>query len=117
MAVMVSAILMITALPEIDFALPFGTIGWFAFFTAAALYAFGVMFSIFALRHITAPNVALLMNVEPLTTLLAAHLLVDEVLSPLQYSGVIIAVCGIVIGSRSGWKHRNGTHNNQGHHD
>lgn len=99
--VMIIAGMAIATLPSIDLSLPFGMIGWFAFFAAAALYAMGVMFSILALRHITAPTVALLLNIEPLTTLMAAHLLVDEVLSPLQYSGMILAVFGIIIGSRS----------------
>ena len=81
-------------------ALPHNSTGWMAIFAAAALYAFGIMFSILALRKLAAPTVALVMNVEPITTLLAAHLLVGEVLSPLQYSGMICAVLGIIIGSR-----------------
>ena len=74
-------------------------IGWMAMGMASLLYALGVMFSILALRKLAAPIVALIMNVEPITTLLAAHLLVGEVLSPLQYSGMIIAVLGIIIGN------------------
>ena len=79
--------------------LPHNSIGWMAVLAASLLYAFGVMFSILALRKLAAPNVALIMNIEPITTLLAAHLLVAETLSPLQYSGMIIAVLGIIIGN------------------
>ncbi len=82
-------------------ATPTNLTGWFAIFMAAALYAIGIIASVLALKHITAPTVALIMNIEPITTLLMAHLVVGEVLSPLQYSGMICAVLGIIIGSRA----------------
>ena len=53
----------------------------------------------FGVADCPAPLVALMMNIEPLTTLLAARLIVGENLSLLQYSGMLMAVLGICIGS------------------
>ena len=82
-------------------ALPSSNIGMIAILVASLLYAAGILFSVLALRVIPSPLVALMMNIEPLTTLVAARLIVDETLSMLQYSGMIMAVVGIVLGSIS----------------
>lgn len=82
-------------------ALPNSTIGIMAILAAAILYALGILFSSFALRLTSAPLVALFLNVEPIVTLIAARFIVNEELSLLQYSGMIIAVIGIMIGSVS----------------
>jgi len=79
--------------------LPQDSIGVMAIAAASVLYAFGVMFSVFAVRHAPASLVALIMNIEPIVTLLAARILVDEHLSNWQYLGMLAAVAGIVIGS------------------
>ena len=42
--------------------------------------------------------IALMMNVEPITTLIAARLLVSEDLTWLQYMGMLIAIIGISLG-------------------
>ena len=42
--------------------------------------------------------VALMMNVEPILTLIAARLLVSEDLTWLQYMGMLIAIIGISLG-------------------
>ena len=82
-------------------ALPVNTIGVMAIFAAAGLYALGILLSMFALRIAPAPLVALFLNIEPLTTLVAARIIVNEELSLFQYAGMIMAVVGIVLGSLS----------------
>lgn len=82
-------------------ALPSSHIGGIAILVASLLYAAGILFSVLALRVVSAPLVALMMNIEPITTLVAARFIVNETLSILQYSGMIIAVIGIVLGSLS----------------
>lgn len=78
--------------------LPGSGIGLAAMLAASGFYALGILLSFMALRHAPSPQVALMMNVEPITTLLAAWLLVGEQLSGLQYGGILIAVAGIGIG-------------------
>lgn len=78
--------------------LPASGIGLAAMGAASAFYALGILLSFMALRHAPSPQVALMMNVEPITTLLAAWLLVGEQLTALQYGGILIAVAGIGIG-------------------
>lgn len=80
--------------------------GVFAIIAASVLYALGILLSVLALRIAPAPLVALLMNIEPLTTLLAARIIVGEHLSDLQYAGMMVAVLGICIGSSTLWRRK-----------
>ena len=89
------------------FAPPDNMIGLGAIVAASVLYALGILLSVLALRIAPAPLVALVMNIEPLTTLLAARLIVGENLSLLQYSGMFMAVLGICIGSSTLWRQNN----------
>ena len=89
------------------FAPPDNMIGLWAIVAASVLYALGILLSVLALRIAPAPLVALVMNIEPLTTLLAARLIVGENLSLLQYSGMFMAVLGICIGSSTLWRQNN----------
>ena len=89
------------------FAPPDNMIGLGAIVAASVLYALGILLSVLALRIAPAPLVALMMNIEPLTTLLAARLIVGENLSLLQYSGMFMAVLGICIGSSTLWRQNN----------
>jgi len=89
------------------FAPPDNMIGLGAIVAASVLYALGILLSVLALRLAPAPLVALMMNIEPLTTLLAARLIVGENLSLLQYSGMFMAVLGICIGSSTLWRQNN----------
>lgn len=86
---------------------PDNMIGLGAIIAASVLYALGILLSVLALRIAPAPLVALVMNIEPLTTLLAARLIVGENLSLLQYSGMLMAVLGICIGSSTLWRQNN----------
>jgi len=79
--------------------IPEDSIGGLAILAASTLYAIGILMSVLALRIAPAPLVALMMNVEPLTTLIAARVIVGETLSLYQYGGMIMAVIGIILGS------------------
>lgn len=89
--------------------LPHNFTGGFAIIAASVLYALGILLSVLALRIAPAPLVALLMNIEPLTTLLAARVIVAENLSNLQYTGMLMAVVGICIGSSTLWRQSKST--------
>ena len=104
------AIIALAVMPEDGqplFAPPDNMIGLGAIVAASVLYALGILLSVLALRIAPAPLVALMMNIEPLTTLLAARLIVGENLSLLQYSGMFMAVLGICIGSSTLWRQNN----------
>lgn len=97
--VMITAIVMALPFGGIQqLALPASSTGLAAMLVAAGLYSIGMIFSFIALRFVTAAVVALMMNVEPITTLIAARLIVAEDLSWLQYTGMVIAIMGITLG-------------------
>lgn len=84
-----------------EISLAIDSIGVTATTAASLLYALGIMFSVLAVRHAPASLVALIMNIEPIITLLAARVLVDENLTGTQYLGMVAAVGGIMLGSRA----------------
>lgn len=98
--VMLVALVLVAVLPSghDHLSLPASTIGKAAMLAAAAFYATGIILSFLALRFATAAMIALMMNVEPITTLIAARLLVSEDLTWLQYMGMLIAIIGISLG-------------------
>ena len=98
--VMLVALVLVAVLPSghEHLSLPASTIGKAAMLAAAAFYATGIILSFLALRFATAAMIALMMNVEPITTLIAARLLVSEDLTWLQYMGMLIAIIGISLG-------------------
>ena len=78
--------------------LPDSSLGLSAMLAAAALYSIGLLLSFIALRFVSAAVVALMMHIEPVTTLIAAWLIVSEDLTTLQYLGMVIAIVGITLG-------------------
>ena len=78
--------------------LPQGNIGLIALFIATILYPIGYLLSFTALRYVSAWVVALMLNIEPITTLIVARLVVGENLALIQYIGIILAVSGIALG-------------------
>jgi len=94
-----SAILWRYLSSDVAISLPQNSISITATIAAALLYALGVMFSVLAVRHAPASLVALIMNIEPIITLLAARVLVEEHLTTIQYFGMVSAVAGIMLGS------------------
>ena len=78
------------------------TEGVFFMAVVAALFGLGILLSYIAVRIAPAKKVALMMNIEPVSTLLLAWLLVGERLTPLQYAGILLAVAGIVLGGMLG---------------
>ena len=98
--VMLVALVLVAVLPggNEHLILPEATKGKLAMMAAAAFYATGIILSFLALRFATAAMVALMMNVEPITTLIAARLLVSEDLTWIQYMGMLIAIIGISLG-------------------
>lgn len=71
----------------------------------AVLYCLGIVFSFIAIRFAPAKQVALMMNVEPLSTLLLAWILVGERMASVQYAGIVLAVVGISLRGMYGRGH------------
>jgi len=106
MIIAMAALALIISTPESEtvIRIPEDPVGGLAIVAASTLYAIGILMSVLALRIAPAPLVALMMNVEPLTTLIAARVIVGETLSLYQYGGMIMAILGIVLGSLTLWK-------------
>jgi len=106
MIIAMAGLALIISTPESEtvIRIPEDPVGGLAIVAASTLYAIGILMSVLALRIAPAPLVALMMNVEPLTTLIAARVIVGETLSLYQYGGMIMAILGIVLGSLTLWK-------------
>lgn len=98
--VILLAVILAMSLPGglAQLALPENTTGQLAALAAAVFYSLGIILAFLALRWASAPLIALMMNIEPITTLIAAWLIVGENLTMIQYIGMLVAVFGITLG-------------------
>ena len=87
------------ALSSHSLGLPESSLGWWSLLVVAITYVAGASFSLVAVNYMRASQVALIINFEPLVTLVAAWLLVNERLSQMQYLGMLVAIVAIFTGS------------------
>jgi drug/metabolite transporter (DMT)-like permease len=83
--------------------LPGSAMGSLAAAGAMTCYITGYMLWFMALQRITGMQASMMMNVEPVVTIVFAVLVLGEKLSPLQYGGVvltILALTAFTLGSR-----------------
>jgi drug/metabolite transporter (DMT)-like permease len=79
------------------FEAPHGTPGWLAMAGAVGAYCFAIV-GTFAAAAISGPvRTALVMNSEPIASLVFSALLLDQVLEPLQILGAFVVVGSIVM--------------------
>ena len=67
----------------------------------------GVLFSatIMAIKHVGSAATAMLLNLEPLISILAAAVVLGERLTMLQFIGAIMVVSALILSTRESAKH------------
>ena len=88
-----------------DVALPYRPSGWLALFIAAIGYIAGISFILLALRFANPASVSMINNLEPLITLVAAAVVLDERMSLIQYSGGGLVLGAVILATRFVEKH------------
>ncbi|MBL8837421.1 MAG: DMT family transporter [Alphaproteobacteria bacterium] len=80
-----------------DFRLPETTVGWAAFAVSAGIYSVLPM-SVFVLAAAAGPvRTALVMNFEPIASMILTALILDQVLAPLQMFGAVLVVASLTL--------------------
>ena len=83
-----------------DYAMPHANLGWTGFSLAISLYIFGQLTNFAALRHAEPARAALIYNLEPLIAIIAAAVVLDETMLPLQYAGGGLVIGALIIAAR-----------------
>lgn len=79
------------------FHLPESTMGWGGLLTASILFALAFTTYSISMRHITPVRASMFFNIEPLVSLVAASIILNELLSPIQMSGAALVLAALVI--------------------
>jgi drug/metabolite transporter (DMT)-like permease len=95
-----AGLLLILPLMPGNFSLPAAAGGWLAMLLATAFYLVAILSQFQALARLPAARAAFLLNLEPVVSILLARLVLDEVLSPLQWFGVVLVVSMIALSLR-----------------
>lgn len=96
---LVSAIVIYVAAAAIfgDFHLPTTPVGWAAFAASAGIYSVLPM-SVFIVAAAAGPvRTALVMNFEPIASMVLTALILDQVLAPLQMFGAVLVVASLTL--------------------
>ena len=83
--------------------LPVDPVGWLGLSMATAGYIFGMCLLMVAVRFVEPVAVSMINNLEPIVTLIAAALLLNEYMSALQYTGGVLVLAAISLAT---WKMR-----------
>jgi len=86
-------------------ALPENTIGWTGLSGAAFGFVVGILAMFTAIKHVGSATAAMLLNLEPLITILAAAIVLGERLTMLQFTGGIMVVTALILSTRESAKH------------
>jgi len=84
-----------------EFALPQSLPGQLAFAGVGAFYSFSIIGIFVAISKIGAVRVSLLMNFEPLSSVILGVVLLGQVLSPIQFLGTAIVLAAITFAAFS----------------
>ena len=93
-------LIMILPLLADGLAWPSGSPGFTALTIATVLYLIAILSQFEALARLSAARAAMILNLEPAVSILMARLLIDEVLSPLQWAGVVLVISIILLSLR-----------------
>jgi len=85
-------------------ALPRNTIGWTGLSGAAFGFVVGILAMFTAIKHVGSAAAAMLLNLEPLISILAAALVLGERLTMLQFTGAIMVVSALILSTRESAK-------------
>ena len=91
-ACMVVSIIALVVLEQ--FALPDSAAGWVGFIAAPLCYTFAIIFLVVVLAKVRSLKTALLMNLEPVSSVLLGYGILSQALNPMQLLGV-----GLVVGA------------------
>lgn len=83
-----------------SYALPDTDLGWTALLLACVAYLLGVSGQLAAVRFAKPSEAALIHNIEPVVSIAIAWFVLNEVLSPIQLTGVALVIISITYGSR-----------------
>jgi len=86
-------------------ALPQNTIGWTGLGGAAFGFVVGILAMFTAIKHVGSAAAAMLLNLEPLITILAAAIVLGERLTMFQFTGAIMVVSALILSTRESAKH------------
>lgn len=86
-------------------ALPQNTIGWTGLSGAAFGFVVGILAMFTAIKYVGSAAAAMLLNLEPLISILAAALVLGERLTMLQLTGAIMVVSALILSTRERVKH------------
>jgi drug/metabolite transporter (DMT)-like permease len=82
------------------FATPHSIPGWLAAFAVPVFYLIGFVAMMHAVRVIGPVQATMLMNVEPIATLIIAALLTEQSLAPIQWVGASLVVAALFLATR-----------------
>ena len=81
-------------------ALPDATAGILALSLATLFYLVAILSQFEALARLTAARAAFLLNLEPVVSILLASLVLNETLSLIQVSGIILVISVVILSLR-----------------
>ena len=84
--------------------LPQNTSGWTGLSGAAFGFAVGILAMFTAIKHVGSAATAMLLNLEPLISILAAAIVLGERLTMLQFVGAIMVVSALILSTRESAK-------------
>ena len=76
---------------------PTSTLGWIGLITNAGCYAIGLSFLYASIRRLGSVRVAVVVNLEPVISVLTAWIVLDQLLEPLQAVGAAIVLSGVAL--------------------
>jgi drug/metabolite transporter (DMT)-like permease len=83
-----------------NLALPTANAGTLALGLATLFYLVAILSQFEALARLSAARAAFLLNLEPVVSILLASLVLNETLSPIQLSGVILVITVVILSLR-----------------
>lgn len=95
-----AGLLMIMPLMPGNLALPTASAGTLALGLATLFYLVAILSQFEALARLSAARAAFLLNLEPVVSIVLASLVLNETLSPIQLSGVILVITVVILSLR-----------------
>ena len=90
-----SVIFVIISLVVGDFSLPQTNLGWVGFISVAVLYTIAVATFFAGIAHIGPVRASLVMNLEPVGSIILGFILLGQVLSPQHILGAVIVIAAV----------------------
>lgn len=85
---------------------PTGVEGWIGLFGATLCYILGFVLMFAALKLLPPSQTAVMMNIEPVVSILAAVFVLGETIAPLQWMGVAIMLAALCFSAVAGIRRR-----------